>query len=76
MKKQAQKLVVGDQFRNSVQKPWRTIKKIIVFKQDTSIPKIYEGKIIFIVDNCKQILVEKEHLLFVNHELIESSLNQ
>lgn len=75
MKVQAQKLTVGDEFRNSLQKPWRTIRKIVELTPGPGVPKIYEGKLIFIVENCKQIVVEKQYLLFVNHELIESSLN-
>ena len=59
----ASELIEGDRFRQFRQRKWRTVHKIIHLKETDNIPDEHKGKLLIIVDRCRQIMFAKNQNL-------------
>jgi hypothetical protein len=64
--KKAKDLSEGDYFMQIGQKKWRKVKLIKIL--GSSVPAEFQGKLLFVLENCKTIVFDKEtELKFANY---------
>ena len=58
--KKAEELSEGDYFKVAFQRDWRKVKRAFILSPGDKAPENLENKVLIVLDNCKQLVFEKE----------------